>query len=204
MTGMRGLLEYVYLNMDKIKTLVASEREKLITGTVGQKVSIQSEHVTNGQKLSIPLVNYLTGNDTVVIVKDYRPVVRSIHDVTRPVGYLIPKQSTELVEWAERQSLQISPFKPKKNHTIEEYFIATIDSVDFEGDTIVNPRVGVREIKKDLQSRDYYFIPVDQLKCNLIILALEPKSMLGLVTYPQYTHLLRSGENYEVLRVIPK
>lgn len=204
MASMRGLLEYVYLNKDKIKTLVVSERKNLITGSVSQKVSIQSEHIANGQKLSIPLVNYHTGNDTLVIVDDYRPVVQSIHDVTKPVGYLIPKQSAVLVEWAERQSLKISPFKPKKNQTIEEYLITSIDSIDFEGDTIVDPQVEVKEIKEELQSRDYYFIPADQLKCNLIILALEPKSMLGLVTYPQYAHLFKKGENYPVLRVVTK
>ncbi len=203
MAGMRGLLEYVYLNIDKIKTLVASERKKLISGPVGQEVSIQSEHVANGQKLSIPLVNYKTGTDTTVIVNDYRPVVRSIHDVTRPVGYLIPRQSSELAEWAKRQCLTITTFEPKRNHTIEQYLITAIDSIDFEGDTIVNPQVEVREII-NFRSSDYWFIPANQLKCNLIVLALEPKSMLGLITYPQYAHLLKKGENYPVLRVVPK
>jgi hypothetical protein len=204
LTGMRGLLEFVYLNRDMIKTLVAAERKKLISGAAGQKVSIQSEHVANGRKLSIPLVNYRTGKDTVVIVEDYRPVVRSVYDVTRPLGYLLPRQSAELVEWAQRQSLVSLPFKAKKNQKIEQYFISSIDSIDFEGDIIVNPGVEVKEMKEGISSSDYLFIPASQMKCNLIILALEPNSMLGLVTYPQYAHLLKKGENYPVLRVVPE
>ena len=204
MAGMRGLLEYVYLNKKGIQTLVAAERKKLISGHTGQSVSIQSEHVSNGQKLSIPLVNYHTGMDTVVIADDYRPVVRSIHDVSRPIGYLIPRQSAELVEWAERHSLEMSIYKQKKDHMIEQYLIRAFDSIDFEGDIIVNPQVEVRKVNEDLQPTDYCFIPANQLKCNLIILALEPKSMLGLVTYPQYAHLLKKGETFPVLRVVPK
>ncbi|HOW24803.1 MAG TPA: M14 family zinc carboxypeptidase [Bacteroidales bacterium] len=204
MTGMQGLLEYVYLNGDRIKTMVASERKELISAAAGQKVSIQSEHMPNGQKLSLPLVNYRTGKDTMVIVEDYRPVVRSTHDVTRPVGYLIPRESAELIGWVQRQSLITHPFKAKKNQKIEQYGITSIDSIDFEGDIIVNPEVEVKEMKEGISSSDYLFIPVSQLKCNLIILALEPKSMLGLVTYPQYARLLMKGENYPVLRIVPK
>ncbi|MCX6267360.1 MAG: hypothetical protein NTW16_08400, partial [Bacteroidetes bacterium] len=48
----------------------------------------------------------------------------------------------------------------------------------------------------------YIFIPTSQLKGNLLILALEPKSMLGLVTYPKYAPLLKSGQPFPVLRVM--
>ena len=74
--------------------------------------------------------------------------------------------------------------------------------MDFERDTIVNPIVEVKVIPNGLTEDDYIFIPTNQLKNNLIIIALEPKSMLGLVTYKKFEYLLKQGENYPILRVI--
>ncbi len=74
--------------------------------------------------------------------------------------------------------------------------------MDFEGDTIVNPAVELREVQNELNPDEYYFIPTNQLKNNLIVIALEPKSMLGLVTYKQYEHLLKAGEYFPILRVV--
>ncbi len=204
MVGMRGLLEYTWLNCVKIKDLIAAERELLVSGNADRQVSIQSEHASVGSQLVIPLFSYSSKMDTLVRVNDYRPVVRSISDVTRPYGYLIPKGSTELISWARRQSFTINTLKAKEDLRIEQYFIAAVDSIDFEGDTIINPKVSVTEIRESIRFRDYYFLPVSQLNGNLIILALEPKSMLGLATYEKYSHLIQTGKFYPVLRVLKK
>ena len=204
MTGMRGLLEYVYLHKDKIKTLVNDERQKLILGEPGERVSIQSEHVRNGQKLKIPLFSYYSGKDSIITVNDYRPVVKSLYDVKKPAGYLIPVQLTELVEWAGRQSLMLAPYKNTGENKIEQYLISNIDSIDFEGDIIVNPQVVLQEYQAPITDEQYFFVPTAQLKGNMIILALEPKSMLGLITYKKYAHLLKKDEAFPVLRVLKK
>jgi hypothetical protein len=201
---MRGMLEYVYLNKDEIESLVVAEREKLISGNSDKYVSIQSIHTGNGQKLQIPLLSYYSGKDSVITVNDYRPVVKSLYDVEKPAGYLIPKKLTTLVEWANRQSLEISSFKNNCNYLFEQYFINGIDSIDFEGDITVNPHVDVQQSECPACAGNYYFIPASQLKGNLIILALEPKSMLGLVTYKPYAHLLKAGEAFPVIRVVKK
>lgn len=204
MTGMRAILEYVYLHKAEIKKMVATDRKALASGKSNPKVSIQSEHVSNGQRLTLPLLSYSTHKDTVVIVNDYRPVVKSITDVQKPAGYLIPKQSKELVEWAGRQALITSDFKQKKRLKTEQYFVKSIDSIDFERDIIINPMVEVQDFKGEIQASEYIYIPTDQLKGNLIVLALEPKSELGLVTYKQFAHLLKTGETFPVLRVEKK
>jgi hypothetical protein len=203
-TGMRGLLEYVYLNKDKIKNLVEEERGKLISGIDYQTVSIQSEHVGNGQKLELPLFSYYSGTDTLVTVEDYRPEVKSICNVKRPEGYLIPRQLAELTEWARRHSFRITSYKNSGDYMIEQYFINRIDSLDFEGDPTVNPDIVVKELRDGIPAEQYIFLPTDQLKGNMIILALEVKSTLGLVTYNKYAHLLKDQEAYPVLRVVKK
>jgi len=38
----------------------------------------------------------------------------------------------------------------------------------------------------------------------MIVMALEPKSMLGLATYPKFAGLLNGWESFPILRVIEK
>jgi len=202
MRGMMGLLVYSYNHKDEIKNLVASEREKLIKNEVNNIVSIQLDHFSDGSKLELPLLSYYTNNDTIVTVNDFRPVVKSLYDVERPTGYLIPKKLIELYDWALRQNLVITDFEYSQDQVIQQYFVSEIDSIDFEGDIIVNPVVELSEINETINTKDYVFIPTDQLKNNLIVIALEPKSELGLVTYKQYSHLLKKGEFFPILRVV--
>ncbi len=204
MTGMKGLLEYAYKNCQTIKKTVAGERKKLIRGTAGKTVSIQNEHVRNGRTLELPLYSYYSNTDTVVTVIDYRPVVRSLYDVEKPCGYLIPKELNDVTGWAERHALVTESFTGGDRYRIEQYEISAIDSIDFEGDIIVNPEVTSHDQDVRINFSDYVYVPTSQLKGNMIVIALEPKSMLGLVTYPGFAHLLRSGEEFPILRVSKK
>jgi hypothetical protein len=95
-------------------------------------------------------------------------------------------------------------FKKPENYLVEQYTVNRIDSIDFEGDITVNPQVVLNDITGSITARDYYFITTSQLKGNLIVLALEPKSILGLVTYKDYANLLKEGETFPILRVIAK
>jgi hypothetical protein len=202
MAGMRGLLEYVYSNKEKVKTLVSRERKKLVSFDPGQEISIQSVHAANGQSLKIPLFSYYSGKDSLVTVKDYRPVVKSVYDVRKPLGYLIPENCIPLLEWADRQALETEPMKSNPGDQIMQYMITGIDSVDFEGDIIVDPQVSLNEVKELPHDTGFVFIPTAQLKGNMAVIALEPKSMLGLVTYGKYANLLQAGKPYPVLRVV--
>lgn len=200
MTGMMALLEFVYQHKSQIKKTVISKRKKLERST-GKPVAIQMEHVANGENLNLPVYSYLTGKDSMVVVNDYRPVVKSLLDVKKPVGYLIPKSSADLLAWTKRHNLNLEDYRQSPKANITQYFIAHIDSMDFEGDIVVNPQVELRETKGDFSAEDYYFISTANIKGNMLVTALEPKSELGLVTYRQFAHYLKSGEYFPVLRV---
>jgi len=204
MTGMRAMLEFVYLHKNEIKKMVASDRNALTSGKSNPEVSIQSEHVINGQKLTLPLYSYSTKKDTVVIVSDYRPVVKTLTDVQKPAGYLIPKQNKQLLEWIGKHALIVTEFKKQKNQVIQQYSIQRIDSIVFEREIIINPILEAIELKAEIAPSEYLYIPTAQLKGNFIVLALEPKSELGLVTYKPYAHLLKAGAMFPVLRVVKK
>ena len=202
MTGMLGLLEFAYKNKDEIKNLVSEGRKSLIENKVSDQVAIQLDHFSDGSKLELPMLSYYSNKDTVITVSDYRPIVKSIYDVERPKGYLVPKNLIEIVEWAERHELKYSDYKKSDDDKIEQYYVSGIDSMDFERDIIVDPMIEVKTIKNDLCEADYIFIPVNQLRNNMIVIALEPKSELGLVTYKQFEHLLKKGEIFPILRLV--
>lgn len=204
MTGMLGLLEFSYYHKDEIRKLIADKRKMLINSEVSNNVAIQLDHFPDGNKLELPLLSYYSNTDTIITVTDYRPMVKSIYDVKRPAGYLIPKKLNEVIEWADRHALKYCDYKMSHNHHVIQYFVTRIDSMDFERDIIVNPIVEASEFIAELFESDYVFIPTNQLKNNLIVIALEPKSELGLVTYEKYKHLLKAGENFPILRVVNK
>lgn len=204
MTGMRSLLEYSYINKEEIKNMVANDRNELIHKAPGDLISIQCEHTGNGEKLKLPVHSYSSDTDTVLTVIDYRPVVKSLCDVTRPEGYLIPKRFKDLTGWVERHAMTQLPIKITTGDEIEQYEVNAIDSIDFEGDKVVSPTVAVKVYQSQISAQDYIYIPVSQLKGNMLVIALEPRSILGLVTYKQFAYLLKPGENFPVLRVVKK
>ena len=155
MLGMLGLIKFSCDNKDQIKKLVAEERKKLIKNEVEDKVAIQLDHFADGSKLELPLFSYYSNKDTVIAVNDFRPIVKPIHDVDRPKGYLIPKNLKKIVEWADRQELVYYDYKKSNDDKIEQYFISGIDSMDFERDIIVNPIVEAKRINFNLAERDY-------------------------------------------------
>jgi hypothetical protein len=202
MTGMRGLLEFTYSNKDEIKKLVALGRKKLVKSELNKKVAIQLDHFPDGSNIKVPLLSYYSNKDTFITVNNYRPVVKALLEVERPAGYLVPKSLKEIIDWAERQSLKYHDYNKSIGDKIEQYNITGVDSIDFEGDMTVNPVVEVNEIQDNISGADYIFIPTKQLRDNMIVIALEPKSELGLVTYKNYEHLLKKGGKYPILRVV--
>jgi len=198
--GMLGMLEFIYQNSRKIIKLVDKERQNLINARPGKPVSIQSEHLPDGRSLKLPLYEYATGKNTIKEVKDYRPVVKSTYSIKRPLGYLVPKNNTGLTAWLNRQSIFYEDYKASGNQRIERYFVQALDSIDFERDIIVNPILLTENILL-ANPENYVFVPVQQLKGNLLIQALEPKSMLSLYTYPLFAQLLEANKPFPVLRV---
>jgi len=202
-TGMMALLEFVAQHHSSIRKMVAGERENLVSAQT-KTVAIQLEHVANGDILQMPVHSYKSETDTLLKVVNYRPVVKALAEVTKPLAYLIPKNNVGLTEWCKRQNLNTSAYKPSRKHRIEQYRVSAFDTIDFEGDVVVIPEVESSVIQSGIRPADYLLVPCKQLKGTLLVIALEPCSPIGLMTYPAFAGLLRQGENYPVLRVLTK
>lgn len=200
MTAMLFYLEFMSQNADEIKLLVKTERAKLINGSP-EKVAIQMKHERDGSKLEMTLLSTTTGKDTVITVSNYCPVVKSLFDVKKPFGYLIPSSETKLMAWVNRHQFQFSKYVAGNNDIIEGMLITSIDSIDFEGDVVVNPIYSTWKVPLNDLKGEYFLLPIKQLAGNVIVQALEPKSMIGLVTYKPFEYLLKLEQTYPVLRI---
>ncbi len=112
---MMGLLEFVYNHKKEIKNLVIAERKKLTGSKRGESLAIQMEHAQNGKKLILPVFSLDSQSDTLIEVSNYKPVVKSLCDVGKPAGYLIPISLKELTDWIERQGLYHLILESEKN-----------------------------------------------------------------------------------------
>ncbi|MEN6321371.1 MAG: M14 family zinc carboxypeptidase [Syntrophaceae bacterium] len=199
--GLLALLEFVYKNQKQMMEIVEIERENLISGIGNEEVALQMEHIPDSSKLTLPVYSYLTNSDSVIVVKNFRPVVKPTLSIIKPSGYLIPTSQTDLINWVHRQGFEINPLTNPENYIFEQLLISTIDSIDFEGDMIPCPQVATTRISDNISLENFVFIPATQLKGNLLVIALEPQSELGLATYSQFGFLMKEQSAYPVIRV---
>ena len=200
--ALMGFLEFIYSNSSKLKNLIKVERKKLVSDGTNETIAIQMEHINRNSELKLSLLSLYSNSDTTITVNDYRPVVKSVYDVKKPSGYLIPKRMTEIINWLKRQNIFFTTFKMENNNFIEEYYISDLDSINFEGDMVINPVVKCDIVEGDVRESEYYIVPTNQLKSNLVVIALEPKSTLGLHTYKEYDFLIKKQKSFPFLRVI--
>ena len=201
-TGMKGFLEFVYQNKDEIKLLVEHERQKLIDSKPGEKVAIQMEHAGDGSELNLTLLSVSSNNDTVVVVKNYTPVIEPLLEVEKPVGYLVPKSNPDLSNWVQLHNIITTELPHMQNSEIIRYIITAVDSLNFEGDMVIKPSVKTEVVNAKINLSDYYFIPTNQLYSNIIVQALEPQSEIGLATYKEYEYLVRKDEAYPIMKIV--
>lgn len=198
--GVKGFLMLAVKNKNQIKNLVENGRKSLLAGKP-DSVAVQMTHALTGETRTMALLSVSTGKDTLVTVKNYRPVVKSRYSVAKPKGYLIPADDEKLTAWTERHGFRKEKYIPKTADVVSEYNIVSIDSVDFEGDIVVDAGTERSTINPTDLKKEYWLLPVNQLAGNVIVQALEPKSEIGLVTYKMFEYLLVKGEKFPVLRL---
>lgn len=203
MNGMLAMLELMYEQASIIKKMLKSERKSMLSGLNSGTTSIQMIHRSNGTRLKLPVYSYDLAKDTILVTDNFRPVVESLKEVSNPIAYLIPLDDKNLVNWLENTGIAYEYYTKKKGVKYEAYYIEKIDSIDFEGDWVMDPSLVKQLVEQPDQSK-YWYVPVRQLKGKMIIQALEPQSMLGLATYDLFAYLVKSNSVYPVLRVVKK
>jgi len=198
--GMKALLEYSYKNINEIIKTVNRARAKLKHSRAGEEVAIRMEHIKGNDTLTLNLRSLYSDGDSLITVIEYHSVVAPILTVNKPAAYLIPKVDSLLVKWMNKHKIEYKNYVPDDRQIIKVYYVSITDSIVLEGVPIPNIKAEKKDFADMYPREGYYFVPINQLHSNLLVLALEPQSMIGLVTYKEYKYLLK-GNSYPILRV---
>ena len=202
-TAIQAFISFVSQNREKIKNLVNNERNKLIHSKQGEPVAVRMEHIKGDSVLSLSLKSVYSGRDTLITVEEYHSVVEPLLNINKPLGYLIPRDSVSLLKMLQNHNINIEPYKQNINDRFERYYIEKVDSVLLE--ELMLPDVVLRiEEASELHPESYFFIPINQLHSNMLVLALEPQSMLGIIVYNKYRNWIAAGKYYPIIRVLRK
>ena len=200
-TAMEALISFVVNNKDVIKMMVKNEREKLRNSKEGDLVAIRMEHVKADSSLKLRLKSVKTGEDTTVIAEEYHSVVKSVMTIKKPAGYLVPKDSINLIRMLDDHGITYEAYNKRPQDKFQKYFVERIDSVFLEELMLPDPIIKT-EISDDIDKDQYFFVPINQLNSNVLVLGLEPQSMLGIIVYDEYKDWIRKQEYYPIIRVM--
>ena len=64
-----------------------------------------------------------------------------------------------------------------------------------------DPKIKIEETSI-INPDKYFYVPINQLNSNVLVLGLEPQSMIGIVVYDEYKKWIQAGKYYPVIRVI--
>jgi hypothetical protein len=199
--GLVALLDFMYNNASETQSMVEQSRQNLREANPGEKVAIRMEHFPDGSSLMLPLNSATTGQDTVVVVENFHPVVLANLIVNRPSAYLIPADDHQLMEFLELHQVEYEIQPDLIDKTVSRYYIESIEtSLDEELPNRL-PRVTSQALDGGELTGEYVLVPTAQLHSNFLVSLFEPQSMLGLAQRPGFEYLLEEGEVFGIMRV---
>lgn len=192
---------YASQHAEDIKKLVEQQRAELLDAANKSAVVIRQKHFKpDNAALEFPLKKLSTNKDTVFYVSEYHSAVKPLLTIDPPKAYLIPKYNTELLEVLDRNHIKYIDYKITEQDSVLGYRITRIDTSVDEGLQNLYPKVekGPATIRNEI---GYFLIPMNQLRRNKIVIALEPQSMFGLVNTEKFRYLIKQGQMYSILRL---
>lgn len=198
--GIKGYLQFLCDNSTEIKRLVKSERARQINPSGNEEVIIRMEHVKGDSPVSVKLKSISTGKDSLFIVDDFNSKIETYLQVKKPNGYLIPKTDSKLKILLGKHHMEYSDFILGENEKVVQYNILEMNKSIDEEDEHFDPVVKEEEVVNPI-IQDYYFVPTNQLASNLIVIAFEPQSMLGVAQYSDYNYLFHN-KVFPILKVV--
>jgi len=199
--ALMAVLSFLHQHSVKTKLLVDHSRAKLLQAQPGETLAIRMEHFPDGNPLLLPLTSSRTGLDTLVVIENYHPVVKSTLDVKRPLAYLIPRSDTLLEQFLNLHRINYKDsFDLSSNKIIAQQIKRIRMSIDEELSNRY-PDVSLQMVNPDVNPHQYLLVPAAQLHANFLVSLFEPQSMLGLAQRPGFEYLLEEGTKFPILRV---
>lgn len=193
--AMTGYLTFAAKNAERIRAEVAKARAEV---KKPKKVHIQMEHVFEAPREQ-RYFSYASQRETTLVLTNYHTKVEPRLTVEQPKGYLVPKSDTLLADFLAKHHIVHTAYAPKKKEKVMQYRVTYGTKPVFE-EFELPVSAAVKEEVKGVKGAEYWFVPVTQPHSTMLTLALEPHSMINLLQYERFAHLMKDPL-YPVLRV---
>ncbi len=200
---MKAFITFASDHAAEVKELVARERAALRGEAAPREVALVMDYVADPERPTVPVdvIRLETGAVETLVIEAYHPRVEATLSVTRPLGYVVPADLTEVLAVLERHGIETSPVSGSLQAVVESYRINRVAQGWKEDKDFLE--VGVTTRRRAMRIPEgAVIVGCDQPATNLIVTLLEPQSQWGLAPLPQFVSMLEPGSDYPVLRIV--
>jgi len=132
--------------------------------------------------------------------KNWFPLVESRLTVSRPAGYIVPGDRSDLIEVLVQQGIKVQMLE--KDAVIEAVAYKVAEIVPARADYLAPQKIEVQPEKLMLPvKKGDFYVPCLQPAAYLIPCLLEPQSEYGLIRYFKFRLVPEAGNRFEIYRV---
>lgn len=198
LSALTHYLTFIGQNAGTIRAKVRAARAALPSSR--DSVVLLAEYLFTGEAMPMPVRTISGGRDSVIRVL-HRSMPTPMVRMARPAAYVIPAAQQGLIDLMRRHKVSMRTLtQPTKLH-VEVQTVLRWNTRIFEEDETLFPDIVRSGAGKEFAAGDV-IVPLDQRKSMLIMLALEPASVWGVVQYEPFASLRVVGAEYPVYRVL--
>jgi hypothetical protein len=200
---MKAFITFTSDHAAEVKELVARERAALRGEAATREVALVMDYVADPETptLSVGVTKLETGAAEDLVIEAYHPLVETTLSVTRPLGYVVPADLTEVLAVLERHGIETSPVSGSLQAVVESYRIDSVTPGWKEDKDFLE--VGVTARRRTARIPEGAVVVwCDQPATNLIVTLLEPQSQFGLAPLPEFVSMLKVRADYPILRIV--
>ncbi|MGD2121333.1 MAG: M14 family zinc carboxypeptidase [Gemmatimonadota bacterium] len=199
----KAFLGFFGANADEVRGLVERERAALTGEYLQSDVALVMDYVPDPARptVTVGVIDIETGEKRDLVIEAFHPTVEATLRVTRPAGYLVPADLTDVLEVLHRHGIQVERSDGQTPATLETYRIEAVTPGQKEDKDYLQVEVSVSRENATLPEGEVV-VWCDQLATNLIASLLEPQSQWGLAPLPEFVDMLTVGEEYPIKRIL--
>ncbi len=197
LAAIEGFLAFVNTHHERIRTMVETESAKIPVSQ--DSVVIVMDYLFRGERVNLPVVELKTGKDTTapfIIAPDVIP----LRSVSRPYAYLVPRAQTEVIAFLRRHDVQFETVQRPRQAEVERYVVERVRSSWME-----NKPTWILTTKTERRTFPVHegdvVVPLAQQRGTMLVIALEPESMWGIVQEEEFAMLRQPGSTYPIMRI---
>ncbi len=197
LAAIMAFLDFVNREHETIRSLVHAQRNTIASLT--GPVVTQMDYIFEGVRIDVP-VKTLSSNSDSVVSMAFAPAVKPLASVERPAAYVVPASQRAIRELLDRHAVRYDTVARAKELAVEISRVIDVAGSWMEDKRSTSVVTCQRSETVSLVPGDI-IVPLNQLHGTMLVIALEPSSMWGIVQEKAFAGLVVKGSDYPVFRI---